>query len=745
MVAQEKPVTEKKPEKDKKTQRKTVTIKLHTKPTGDKEKKKKEKHPVLSKRHWNPPEIVSIQKEAWEKPGKRVAYFSLGAYRKSGWRRGLFKFAAEIATQEGCHFPVFAGGIISKEWFQSEVKRLSKDIPRKFIPAIIEHLKRETIEALNATIPMFQKPDGSTVRWYMMASLPYDGLEGESIIHRLQEVRSDIRRYKTGGEKIEIPQNKNGERNGISEHEARSIYHGVVLSKRKRLSSKYMSARPESDIQDIEDQTSREPLPDLWVHATSATALYKPKGERDIPYITLPAIHKIEAEDKKIAENQIGLTIVEEMPDGDRLIHWWNFRDLILHERKFITGVKEGASELHKQIVELLKREGARHPGRIADELKIDRAVLNKEIQFLVEPSRLSRRTRPGLSYDPSSDRYDFNEGWIQEALRYELPKPGSEWKEDSFLFFGCMHAGYTTTDYEFVVKKFPEIILKYGIKVLVGIGDFIAGLRHNLMIKGQILNMNNTEQEEFAAEILDTLIYKVFTKRFEDGMMRFGDRIPTPEELYQLIKSSLLTFLIKKGNHDTWQEQEGNTALVVFYYTLTSLLFHHISIFLAKKNLHFPFVHELIKKEMVLVSEDKPVYSLPSGINVGLIHPYMARAQTSSLRAESALKMFTEQKCQVVGVANFHTAFCLHKWQLTIGQRVVIQTGTEAIFTHFEKTLMKTIDFGPLYLRTLSHNGRIYKTTVAAFSTPILKEAIPKDTNIRELKQKLGLLGYEA
>lgn len=691
--------------------------------------KKEEKPPKLPHRKWNSAEIIEIPRESWEKPGTRVAYFSLSSYRKKGWRRGLFKLASEITALEGCHFPVFAGGIISKEWFQQEVKRLSKGVSRKFIPSIIEHLKNEVIEALNATIPIFKKPDGDLTRWYMMASLPYDGPEGEDIIHRLQDVMQ-IRRYQTGGEKIEVPQNGRP-----------SIYHGVVLSKRKRLSSSYMSARPEADIRDVENQTNREPMPNLWIHATSATALYKPKGERRIPYITLPAIHKLEAEEQQIAENQVGLTIVEDLPDGDRLVHWWNLRDLILHERQFITGVKDGASELHRQILELIKKEGARHPGRIADDLGIDRGQLIKEIQFLVEPAKISRRTRPGLAYDEASDRYDFHSDWIQEALRYELPKPEQSWKEDSFLFFGCLHAGYITTDYEFVVKQFPEIILKHNIQVLVGIGDFIAGLRHNLMAKGQILNMNNTEQEEFAAELLATVIYKVFERRFETQLQTLGNRAPTNEELYAIINNSLLTFLIKKGNHDTWQEQEGNTALTLFYFVLTMKLGMHLQLFLEKKNFLRTFPLELITKKIVMVPEEDATYTLPSGIKVGLVHPYMARAQTSSLRAEHALKLFPD--CQVVGVANFHVAYCMHKWELGVGQRVVIQTGTEAIFTHFEKSLMKTVDFGPLYLRTLSCNGRIYKTTIGEFSTPFLQCAIPKDTNIRALKQELALLGY--
>lgn len=713
--------------------RKSKKEKPAEKPTKVRRKKAEEKAPVLMVRKWSEPEIIEISKEAWERPGTRVGYFSYGAYGKDGWRKGLNDLAGAIFAMEGCKFPVYAGGLISKEWLQAEIKRLAQGVPRKFHAAIAEHVKTEAMQALRAILPRFKKPDGTFARWYCMTSNPFDGICGELIVRMLQEARSeDIRQYETGGESIEIPQPGK-----------ESLYHGVVLPKKSRLGPKYMSAKIEPDIEDIEDQTSRI-YPHIWVHGTSALAIMKPAGERMISYISLPALHKLEAKDKKTAENQIGCTIVEEMPNGDRLVHFWSFRDLIAREREFVTGIKEGASELHKHIVDVIRKEGARHPGRIADKLGIDRATLDREIKFLVEPKRSLRLTWPGLHYNEASQRYDFHKDWFQEMLRYALPKDKDEWREDSFLFFGCMHAGYTTTDYEFLVQKFPEYILKYDIRVLCGVGDFIAGLQHGLLHKGEVLHLNNTDQEKFAGEIIATVIYKVFTERFTSGLGKLSGQTPTPLEILACVDESLLLFLIKKGNHDRWQEYDGNTALEKFYDTLISLLTRHLTTFLMEKGFGVFDIEPIVRKKTVLLPEHDPVYTLPSGIRVGLTHPHMARADTTSLRAEKALKKFSQKHgCQVVGSANYHVAAIAHKWWLNVGQCVSVQTATEVILTDFEFNKLKDLDFGPIYLRALSHKGRLFKTTLAAFNAPILKEPIPKWTNVLELKQKLGLLGY--
>ncbi|MDZ4286003.1 MAG: hypothetical protein U1A23_03685, partial [Candidatus Sungbacteria bacterium] len=510
--------------------------------SSQKKQQKKNETPTLPHKKWPKSITIDISPNALARPGTRVAYFSRLDAESEGFRVGLIRLATMIMAKEGCHFPVIAGGIISKEWLQQEIKRRMAEgnIPRKFLHMVTENVREYLLDGLESAIPMLRKPDGTLVKWYVMPSLPHDGPDAEDLLRRLQEQCPDIRQYKRGGERIEIPQG-----NGHP-----SIYHGIVLPKRPRMPSKYMSAGPEHDIIDVEKETSRE-FPNKWIHGTSGTSLYKPSGERRVPYITLPVLRKLEAEEKRVAENQVGFTIVEDMPDGDTLIHFWNLRDLITREKEFITKIKDGASEFHHKIVEIIKREGTRSTGRLADDLNTDRETITREIQFLVKPKGSLNGNWPGLKYDAKSDRYGFHQGWIQRKLTYELP-PDDEWHDDSFLFFGCLHAGYTSTDYEYVVKKFPEHILKYDIQTLVGIGDFIAGLQHGFMHKGEVLYMNNTEQEQFAAEIIATIMYRVFTTRFK-AKLSLLDSTPSDQEIRKIVDCSLLRFLGIKGNHDTW------------------------------------------------------------------------------------------------------------------------------------------------------------------------------------------------
>lgn len=699
-----------------------------------KKQPKKIQAPNLPRKIWPKSKTIDISPDALARPGTRVAYSSRFDAESEGFRVGLIRLMTTIMAKEGCHFPVIAGGIISKEWIKQEIKRrvAEHNVPRKFLSLITQNVREYLLDGLESAIPLLRKPDGTLVKWYVMPSLPHDGPDAEDLLRTLQEQRPDIRQYKRGGERIEIPQG-----NGNP-----SIYHGVVLPKRARMPSKYMSAGPEHDIIDVEKETSRE-FPNRWIHGTSGTALYKPSGERKVPYITLPVLRKLEAEEKRVAENQVGFTIVEDMPDGDTLIHFWNLRDLITREKEFITKIKDGASDFHRKIVEIIKREGTRSTGRLADDLNTDRETITREIQFLVKSKGSLHGNWPGLKYDAKSDRYSFHQGWIQRKLTYELPLD-DEWQEDSFLFFGCLHAGYTTTDYEYVVKKFPEHILKYGIQTLVGIGDFIAGLQHGFMHKGEVLYMNNTEQEQFAAEIIATIMYRVFTARFEAGLLLLKST-PSDREICNLIDSSLLCFLGIKGNHDTWQERDGNTALAEFFGQLNSILITRLQMFLASHGFAGVVAEPYIRQRIHLLPVHRPVYQLPSGIKVGLIHPHMGRAQTSSLRAEHTMDLFVHQwECQVLGIANFHTSIFAHSWSPHVGQSVAVQTGTQVIFTDFEHHKIKAIDFGPQMLKVRSHKGRIYKTTLAAFSEPILQDPIPKDTNGLWLKRKLGLLGYE-
>lgn len=686
-------------------------------------------------RSWPESEILEISQEAWQRPGARRGYASRWDYKGPGYRSGIILLDFQKFTEEGSHFNVLNGGLVSAAYIRKELRRRLKGIKPYLRERVIDHFLGESAKELASIIPKIKKPVSAWtnqnkpefVRLYIITSPVYDGpyserfesTYGEEIARRLQALRpEDMRLYKEGGDRLQVK--------GVNQVD------WAINPRKHRLPSEYYSAAAEREIKDKVGQ-SDQPFPDQWIVGTQASAIHKTDGEKDQPYITLPASCRLEA--TTVAENQEGLAIVESV-NGERLVRFWNFKDLIHRERIFITGIKEGATDLHRKIVDIIKNSGATTIGLLADELGVDRQIIEQEIKFLEEPKMLSRKTWPGLYYDSKSQKYDFHLDWLQERLRHNLPK---EYIEDRFLLFGCLHAGYTTTDYRHFVDKYPEVILRFKIKTLVGLGDFIAGLKHDMMHCGEIIGaMNITDQEKFAAELVGTVIIRVFKKLFEEALAKFSDRKPDKEELGAIIEESLLNLIYIIGNHDDWQLRQGTTPLEFFRSCLIKLLSKEIRNLVANNNLPEFNPDGLLEKKLAQLSDFKPVYELPSGLLFGARHPGMARADTTSLRAQKALDALGTQ---VVAIANFHVATVVHKWRPDLGQCVAAQAATEVIYTAFEGGKLKKLDFGPIFLRILSHDKRIYMTESAYFNKPVLQQPIPKWTDVDQLKKSLNLL----
>ncbi len=707
----------------------------------------------LEDRKWDDPEVIVIDEKAWNLPGAREGRFSRIDYLSDGFRHGVVRIICGLFAQEGVNFIVLNGGLIDKNAFKAKIKervaeakvhfkeqRAEAKATGKRIGTVLEkdlrqriesNLKDEVAKALAAILPKIKKPNGTTefIRFYITTSPVYDGPHGDDIVRRLQALRPDDIRYsKPGG--------------------VRNVVKGVekiiwsINPRKHRLPSKYYSAAAEREIEDKEGQMSRD-YPDLWAEGCHASAVHKPSGERMVPYITDPGAHRLE--EVTTAENQVGACIVSyASKESPQVIRYWNLRDLIAKELTFITGIKEGSQEIHRNIVEALKKEGGSLTAGLAcvelglDDNKVNRERVEKAFQFLLEEKASERKTWPGLHYNAASQSYSFHLDWIQHKLRYVLPKR-DELKEDSFLFDGCTHAGYCTSDYEFIVKKFPEIILEHNIKTMVCLGDITAGLHHNFLCTGEVFSgLNNTDQEVFAAELRATVIFRVFKERFEQSVKSKDITKISRDELSQLVSDALLSFIVIPGNHDLWQELDGNTALQIFLMKLSDMLTYHISILLLGKKFPAINVAEIVKKKITAYLDFSAKHEFSSGIKLAMCHPHMGRAGTTSLRAQHGIGMLG---CQITGMANFHTAVVVHKWRPDLGQCITVQVGTLALYTPFETRKMKTVDFGPVYLRVLSHKGKILMTESAFYNKPILQKAIPKSTDINELRKKLSLL----
>ncbi|GEM_PF-2753644 len=695
-------------------------------------------------RSW--PECINLEvsEEAWRRPGTRRGYTSRWDYKGPGYRSGIILQDCLKFVEDGSHFIVVAGGLTSKEYIKKELRRRFKEVKPYLRDTVTEHFLNESAKELASVTPKIKKPvsvwaDPSKpefVRFYISTSRIYDGpyseryesTYGEEIARRLQALRADdIRLENEGSTRLEVK--------GVGEID------WLISPMKHRLPSKYHSAAAEREIEDKSGQ-SDQLLPDLWVVGTQASAIHKTGGskvmphvgEKDRPYITVPASCRLEA--TTVAENQEGIAIVESVNDI-RFVRFWNFKDLINREKRFITGIKEGASELHKKIVDVIKDHGAMTVGLLSDKLGVDRQMIEQEIKYLEEPKMSARKTWPGLNYNPKSQRYDFHLDWLQEKLRHSLPK---EYFEDTLLLFGCLHAGYTTTDYEHFVSKYPEIILNHKVKTLVGLGDFVAGLKHDLMHRGEIIgSLNETDQQIFAAELISTVMFKPFKKLFEEALSKFTEVIkPTAEELKLMVKKCLVKLICIAGNHDAWPLSFGTTPLETFRDKLTRILYREISALFAAHGLLAIDFYGLIEKKFIILPDFNPVCTLPSGLTFGARHPGMARADTTSLRAQKALDALGTQ---VVGIANFHVATTVRKWRPDLGQCVAVQAATQVIYTPFEGSKMKKLDFGPIFLRVLSHDKRIYMDETAYFNKPMLQEPLKKWIDVDKLKNSLNLL----
>lgn len=696
-------------------------------------------------RSWPEPEVLEISEDAWHRSGIRRGYVSRWDYKGPGYRSGIILEDCRKFTEEGSRFITVVGGIVSKTYIRKELKRRLKGLKTEEKGSVIEHFINESAKELASIIPKIKKPVSvwadknrpEFVRFYISTSPIYDGPNsefyestyGEEIARRLQILRQDdIRLENEGSARLEVK--------GVNEVD------WAISPVKHRLPSQYYSTAAEREIRDKGAQ-SDQTYPDLWVVGTHASAIHKTGGSKDMPnvgevdrpYITIPASCRLEA--TTVAENQEGIAVVESV-DGNRFVRFWNFKDLIHTERRFITGIKEGASDFHRKIVGVIRDHGAMTVGLLSDKLGIDREIIEREIKFLEDPKMSSRKTWPGIFYNPKSQRYDFHLDWMQERLRHRLPK---EFVEDVFLFFGCLHAGYTTTDYEHFVKEYPEIITKYRVRTFVGLGDFVAGLRHSLMHRGEIVGaLNNTDQEIFAAELAGTVIFRAFKKQFE-AALKFTDRkILSKDDLKAIINDPLVfvEFIYIDGNHDGWQLQEGTTPLVTFRDKLKMILVRETNNLIYARDLPTIDVDSLVEKKLIHLPDFRPVHQLASGLTLGCRHPGMARADTTSLRAQKALDALGTQ---VGGIANFHVATTVRKWRPDLGQCVAIQAPTQVIYTPFEGSKMKKLDFGPVFCRVLSNNGRIYMDETAYFGKPLLQAPLPKWIDVDKLKESLGLL----
>lgn len=672
----------------------------------------------------------------------RVGVISRLDFMSAGYRRGLLEAAFAKFRLAGVRFIVIAGGLVSNRDFaryrrtveeqaKAELRTLivterekprderqpvesSKDLRERIRDATLQCAAEKLAEA----IPRMLDSNGKPVKIYIVTApaLNYDGTPGTDIAERLSVLRPDI--FYWGREDSRFPL-QNLRRADGSEKDF-----WLVLPVKAAWRSKYYSNRPDRLVEDKEMQTSQE-LPDLWLSDCGAVFMLRPQGQLSRMRVSPPGLHRLQ--EVTTSENQVGACVLE-FSDSDAVPVWVNaFKDFLAKERLLIPA-PEGATALELAIF----RQIADHPstiGMLEGALRRDRRAIETALAYYAQAQR-----QPPIVFDEASKKHDFAKAWVQENMRYPFVDPATL-AVDRMVAFGCLHAGYLSTQYRWWVDRLPDLILQNRTRILVGCGDYIAGLKHNLHLRGEVFaGLNYTQQEKLAARLVGSVIFKVFVARFEESLPR-RQRRPSGAMLASAVESALLQFLFWEGNHDKWLADAGVDALATFEPHLVAYLTEKIESYLREKGFALCDAAGIVRRHVVFANEHR----LPSGLVLGINHPEMGRAQTSSLRTQHTMK--ARPNCHIVALANFHEAVTIQEWNRELGQRVGLQVGTIVSGTEFEDGKLKIVDTGVAFLDAYSSQGRILVTrTVFEGPRPDEIENHQREETFLDFMKKIGV-----
>lgn len=666
-----------------------------------------------------------------------------------GFRKGLLDAIFHILREEeGTHFNILVGGLVGKKSLSEKVKayvsgmvRKDKILKRKYprfadllpserLPArkkeLAEHFITRVAKELASIIPTITIPDPEdpakkkVVDLFITTSPAFDGELGEIVAHSLADLRPDVRVWKAGGDRFPV------------KHVDKLIW-ALAPQKAVWMRGDFYSTPVERVIKDKIKQTPQGP-PDIFVVGGFASAINKPKGELPYRYVSIPAACRLE--ETRVSENQIGLSVLEyQAGENTPLFRNYNLKDLVSKELSFITP-PSGATSVQKRIIEIMQSRGWVTPGILKYHLNITPEEIQNEMRGLMKKkaSKKNGQNWPGVT-EGSGKKYYFDLDWIQKRLKYFIEN--GPWNEDIIVSFACVHAGSVETDYEFFVNELPQIILKKGATILVDAGDTKEGLKHGLMMKGEVIaGMNSTQQEKFAAHLIGTVIFKVFTKRFDELIANLEKNKLSLKKIKEMVLSALLWFYYILGNHDLWETEDGHEPLEVFKAHLVRFLTDKIEKHLASHGLPYIPILELVESRIQL----KEIFELPSGLKVSIQHPHMSRAKTTSIRPQEMLNYAKSLGCQVAIGGNFHVSEHVDEWDMELGQCVVQEIGTIKHGSNFERHKMKTVDQGVGYLKIRSKDKRIFMTESAFYGAPRARLPVENIDVINDFIEKLGI-----
>ena len=426
------------------------------------------------------------------------------------YRENLVTSGLECLGKENPDFIIVAGGLFDKRAIEARFKELmarkraqlkeqglkTAEINEKIVESRTQFIQ-QWAEKLSRAIPaLVGSVSKEPITLHIVTSPYYDGVLGTEIAMRLVEIRpKDIRCY---GEQHQ------------QRHHLRRIdkWLEICIPAKAPWRGKYYATPIMREVEDSMRSRSLENFADLYIVGGVGSSLYKPRtgerGEAKRPYFSVPMLSKIP--DVKTAENQIGVRLFRVHRDGSIFPRTFNFKDLVAAER-LSSRVPQKATKVQGEIVELVKSRGGQSVGSLCDALKLASQDVERNIRALV---KLDSKK---FVFDSASNRLDFTPRYLQEGLSYTWP---DGFERDTIVSFGCMHAAHKNLNHQAAVEDIPRVMLETNAKVLAGLGDFVCGLAHNLMLQDEVYGgMNESRHERFAAFLVSQAVLKVFYARF--------------------------------------------------------------------------------------------------------------------------------------------------------------------------------------------------------------------------------------
>jgi hypothetical protein len=684
----------------------------------------------------------------------RIGFISRVDYPSVGFRAGLLELARQRFVEDDVHFVVLAGGLISGRHVLETIRSMKRRIAetnarlkllvkrdgspidpddRVMVDSItalrtqieqyqerIDELDPERLaRELAAKLPVFRNARGDVVRLYIYTSEPYDGDVGAEVARRLTDPdldRDDIRVYddprmsiKQGGRYIEV----------------------LVPHKGTFMRANYDSTHVQRVIMDRRRARTSE-LPDLIVVGCIGVTITKPQGEYPVPFISLPVLHRL-PEGGGLAEHEIGVRVVT-MKAGvvDPVFSNYSYGDRVHTETRALR-LPPGLTPSERQVAQAFLRNGGHMAqGLVADETGLSRAEVSAALSRLAVPPGDRRRIWPGLRYSPEAALWGLDSWWLRDHLRYpRVPATAT----DSVVVVGCPHMGSIYTDVNYMLRDVPRAVIEQDAHTLVFAGDEVEGINHDLMIIGEVAaGLNVTQQEVLAGKAIAKIVMDVFRIRFSEAIS--SGQIDALA-IRRALDYALLDVEMIPGNHDAWAAKSGHTPLVTIKHEAVEQIFLQVNAILTEMGVWIPDLYGLVQAK--INEPEDGIFALPSGLMVQIMHPWMGRTKTVSIRLEEALEY--ARQCQVVLVANFHVGIHLETWDPVLGPRVGLQIGTIKRKTGFEANHMKIVDhgFGALVIR--SARGRIINSRSTFYAAPATSTSVLcRDWSVTQLARRWGL-----